>query len=191
LICELFVAGEAADKVPEEVLTAKILSRESRRSELLAACWSVVREWDANERPIGAGGPPGFEDWMGPMIGIAQVAGLKDPGERPDLPMSGDTTDREFRELFIALASEIEDGADEDERSVTPDQVIEQARIMQILSDLVGFEGDNLPDAKSKRRLGIQMKKYRGRQFRDSKGRLFEFGQRTQRSGSVYPVSFL
>jgi len=191
LICELFVAGDAADKEPEEILTAKILSRTDRRAELLGACWAVVREWDIQERPTFAGGPAGFEDWMKVMIGISTVAGLSDPGEKPDLPMSGDVTEMEFRELFIALADDFEDDADASERDVTPDQVIEQARIMQILSDLVGFSGDNLPDAKSKRRLGTQMKKYRGRQFRDSKGRLFEFGQRKQRTGSVYPLSFL
>ena len=191
LICELFVAGEAADKKPSEILTAQVLSREDRRADILAACWAVVRIWDSQEQPIMPGGPPGFEDWMGVMIAIASIAGLKDPGERPDLPMSGDTTDKEFRELFIALAEDIAEDADEEEHNVTPDQVIEQARIMEILTDLVGFSGDNVPDAKAKRRLGTQMKKYRGRQFRDTKGRLFEFGQRKQRSGSVYPVTFL
>lgn len=191
LVCELFVAGDAADKQPQEVLTAKILSRPERRADLLAACWAVVREWDIQECPVVPGGPPGFEDWMGPINGMAAVAGLRDPGERPDLPMSGDTSDQEFRQLFIALADAIPDGAEEDERNITPDQVIEEARVLEILPDLVGFSGDNVPDAKQKRRLGIKLKKYRGRQFRDSHGRLFEFGQRTQRSGSVYPVTFL
>jgi hypothetical protein len=191
LICELFVAGDAGEKKPAEILTAKILSRHERRAELLAACYAVVMEWDVQERPTFPGGPPGFEEWMAPMIGIATVAGLKDPGEKPELPMSGDTTDKEFRELLMSLADDIEDGADPDERNVTPDQVIEAARMLEILTDLVGFSGDNLPDGKQKRRLGIHMKKYRGRQFRDSKGRLFEFGQRSQRSGSIYPVTFL
>lgn len=191
LICELFVAGEASEKEPEEILSAKILSRKEWRSRILAACWAIVREWEVQERPVMPGGPPGFEDWMGPIIGMSSIAGLKDPGERPDLPMSGDTTDKEFRELFVALVDEIADECEPEDRNVTPDEVIEMGRVLGVLSDLVGFSGDNVPDAKAKRRLGTQMKKYRGRQFRDSKGRLFEFGQRKQRSGSVYPVTFL
>jgi hypothetical protein len=191
LVCELFVPGDASEKTPQEVLTAKILAQPGRRAELLAACWAVVSCWDFEGRPTMPGGPAGFEDWMGPINGMASVAGLRDPGERPDLPMSGDTTEKEFRELFISLADAIADDADEEARSITPDQVVEEARAMEILTDLVGFSGDSPPDAKQKRRLGTQMKRYRGRQFRDSNGRLFEFGQRKQRSGSVYPVTFL
>jgi len=190
LICELFVAGDAGEKEVEEILSAKILSSPDRRADLLAACWSVVREWDLNERPTYPGGPPGFEDWMSIMAGIAKVADLPDPGAKPELPMSGDSQDKDFRQLFIALAEDLETTADESERSITPDQVVEEARALEILVDLVGFSGDPI-DAKQKRRLGMQMKKYRGRQFRDTKGRLFEFGQRAQRSGSVYPVTFL
>jgi len=191
LLCELFTPGDVADKKPVEILSAKKLSEKPRRAELLAACWSLVRNWVVNEMPKGMTGPPGFEEWCQTMGGMLVAAGLPDPGTKPDLPMSGDTQEKDFRELFVSFADRLALDDDESDFDITPDQVVEEGRSLEILIDLIGYQGDDILNSKDKRRLGMQLKKWRGRQFRDTKGRLFEFGQRKARTGSVYPIRFL
>lgn len=192
LICELFVPGDVADKRVKNVLTPKILARPENRARVLGACWSLVSNWQVNERWEGKeGGPQGFEEWMAVMGGIVEVADLPSPGAMPDLPMAGNSLERELREVFICIADEMREDDPEGDREVTTDKFVETARHLSVLTDIVGASGDELLKTKDKQKLGRELKKFRGRQFRDSKGRLFEFGQRRQRTGSVYPIQFL
>lgn len=187
LICELFATQDPQSKQVKLELTPQLLSSLAWRKKLLSASWALVRDWqESGAATLANPKPKGFQGWVGLIGGMLTSAGLPDIGVVPDLPMAGDTQGEEVRKLMIALADDEDDPVD-----ISVSRVIEVARIEGLLAEVIGESGDDLPKAKERRILGVKLKGMRGQVMRDSRGRIFEFGQRHQKSGSVYPLRFL
>jgi hypothetical protein len=59
-------------------------------------------------------------------------------------------------------------------------------------ADALGLLDAIIPYAKDQSKaLGQRLKLQRGRHYRDTEGRLFEFGKREVSAGAVYPIRFL
>jgi hypothetical protein len=188
LVCELFVAGEVGERRFKTEIDATWLAHSANRARILAAMWAFVKSWaqdGAELHPCPK--PPGFAQWAGVIGGItAKLVG--DPLAAPDLPTAGDQEGGEFRQLLCSLASDLMDG---EAAAFTVDQLVARARSMEILIDLVGVTDGPPLKAAERKRLGRRLAPWRGRQLRDSRGRLFHFGARKQEKGTVYPIAWV
>lgn len=197
VVIELFVPGDIETREFELELTQPYLAREETRKSVLAACWSLVREWvDAGAKRREHTPLKGFADWcglVGGLVGSERWAGV-DPLEVPDLPMSGDEETMEMKRLLVAVAEEW--GEPEEVVDVTLDHIVEVARREQVTlcdrggRDIIGNGTDTL-DGPARRSLGMKLKKWRGRQLVDGKGKAFTFGKRHQERGAVYPLTYV
>ena len=191
LICELFEAGEIEDKKFDFELSPQRLSGTELRARVLAACWAIVREWSVNECHQSTRRKPSFEAWSSDVVGMLECLGVEgDVLGRPELAMGGDEESQQWRELIIAIASEIDEDPEEEPEIITMDDVIDKARQMELLCELVGSEGGKPVTDDRRRKLGRRLQRWRGRQLRDLRGRLFTFGQRRSNRQRGIVVTF-
>ncbi|MHC4378258.1 MAG: hypothetical protein ACYS26_16780 [Planctomycetota bacterium] len=197
LAVELFLPGEIEGRTFKRVIEPGWWARPEVRRDALSALWSLVRHWDEVGRPMGNDRKPTFETWSGVIGGILES--LPDAGQgigramsKANLPMAGDRRGQEWRELLMDIASNEETPDDgESPHEFTTTEIVEEARHRSLLEDVVGTTSDKPLTAKELRRLGLELKRWRGRVMKDKRGRSFEFGSRRQRRGSVYPLRFL
>lgn len=189
LVVELFVAGSVAGRHFDQTISPAWLASDEVRAKTLAALWSAVRAWNENGRPAGTSPPmESFELWSAIVAGIVQDFGFGDPLERPELSLGGDEEGDEFRLLFTALADEMaEEG--ETERDFRRADLVEKAREMGLLEDLVGSTGEPDLKADQNKTFGRRLGKWKGREFPTTTGGTFEFGSRHDRRGTVYHCS--
>lgn len=182
IIIELFLAGEAQGRKFKREITDSWLCSETTRKDLLSALWSVVRWWGENGRPRHPCPMATFEDWTAIIGGMVLNFKFTDPLAAPDLPMGGDQEKQEWQRLLVALADDIEE-----KREYTRAEIIQKARELGLLEDLLGNEGDEAPNSTENKKFGRRLQTWRGRQLKDSRGRTFEFGHRRTTKAKVYP----
>lgn len=186
LVVDLFVAGEIRGRKFKQTISESWLARDDIRAKTLAALWAAVRAWgEAGEQPGTSAPMESFELWTGTVAAIVQDFGFADPLEAPDLSMGGDEEGEDFRRLLTSLADDF--GPEEDKREFRRGDLVDRARELGVLEELVGIDGDkDLAGAEAKA-FGRRLAKWKGREFPTADGRVFEFGSRHARSGTVYP----
>lgn len=117
--------------------------------------------------------------------------GRGDPMKRAELPMSGDRRGAEWRQLLACIAGDVDGDDMLGERQFTTKDIVVVARTQKLLDDVCGVEGDKDLTGDGLRRVGLELRRWRGRVLTDTRGRKFQFGQRHQRRGSVYPLMFV
>lgn len=194
LIVELFIPGEIEGRQFKRQIEPGYWSQPDHRATMLGVLWSLVRNWVDHDCPLGADIKPTFELWSRTLGGI--IAAMPDMGQgsaRPmlpaALPMSGDRRGSEWRELLIQIASEVE-ADDLLGKTYTTHDIVTAARRHNLVEDLCGTDGDKDLPAKELRRVGIELKRWRGRELTDKQNRRFQFGKREQARGSIYPLHF-
>jgi hypothetical protein len=104
LQCELHLGEERAeDKVFQRTLNVSALLK--MRSELLAACWSLVTAWDKAGRPGPSRSHSGFPEWAVTIGGIVQHAGFGCALETPESSIAVDEDAEAMHELVDAMGS--------------------------------------------------------------------------------------
>jgi hypothetical protein len=181
LIVDLFCAVEARGRKFERIITDDWLEQEDTRAQFLAALWALVRYWqqcgcNRHDNVLAS-----FEEWSAIVGGIVVEAGFCDPIKAaPELAM--DEQGEAFKRLFCAIASDL--SADS---NLTVGNCRDKAVDLDIWETLtmgLTVEGQN-------KGFGIRLAKFRGRQWTDAQGRLFEFGRKENGRGSVYPLCFI
>lgn len=197
LVCELWITRDADTFQHGVEMTPKWLARPENRSRMLASLWAFVRDWGAAGSPAGPWVKNRAPEWSRMISGILSTAGITvNPFESPDLPMAGDLRGEEIRQVLVAIADRAEsdpfqEGAEETE--ITLLDFIAEARAQNVLIGLVGTTSEEKPLAKKElQTLGIILKQWRGRDdLISTSGRRFQFGRRRQRSGSIYPITWI
>jgi hypothetical protein len=88
------------------------------RSDILAALWAFVREWNFAGRPRPSRSHSSFPRWVEIICGIVEFAGFGCPLETAEIQSASDIDGSDMRELVAALGSD----------SVTFDEVVSLAR---------------------------------------------------------------
>ena len=95
-----------------------------------------------------------------------------------------------MRSLLVALASEAELAG---ELTVvwTITNIIDMGRRERLLEDMLGAEGDKELNGEARRKLGLELKRWRGRVLQTVTSKPFRFGSRHQKRGTEYPLEWL
>lgn len=211
LWCELFATTNAESRSHKINMTAKWVGQPAQRRRFLSALWSMVRIWVEsgmkhttqikNRAPV----------WSGIVGGIIEAFEAATEGRivttnpfaEPNLPLSGERSGDEMKQVIIALVDDIEESFEIWENDGTDDKkvweaktdtkaFVEKARQLGLLVELVGGDGDKPIDGKGLRKLGRRLEKYRGKKdLMTKKGRRFTFGHRRQASGTIYPIEWV
>ena len=189
LIVDLFCAGDARGRTFEKNITAGWLASSQMRAQILSALWALVQNWtgDGESGPTHPAPLESFEEWTGVIAEIVKRAGFADPLQPADLPVGGDQESREWRQLLVALADQVCART----QDFTRIEIVQQARELGLLQDLVGCVNDPELSPNENKKLGRRLQYWRGRELIDSSGRRFEFGHRRTNSAKLYPCTIL
>jgi hypothetical protein len=124
------------------------------RSDILAALWAMVREWDIAGRPKPGRTHSGFPRWAENIGGIVEFAGYGCPLESPEIQCAADIDGADMRELVKLL--------DDGEPKEFGD-LLSTARKHGLFERLIGSDGDLKPAEKSS--FGKLLKRYDQRVF--------------------------
>ncbi len=178
LLIDLWFAGQVSEREIERPIEEELLASNETRAGFLAAMWALTAHWDSWQCRRSTGARlASFEGFSGIIGGIVTNALFADPIQRPEVRL--DETEAAWTALFRKLADDLPNGG---AAEYSLDQLQEAAEEMELLMVLIG-EPKNPKIA-----LGKRLQRWRGRQFRDSTGRPFEFGQRHARAGSKIMV---
>jgi hypothetical protein len=181
LFVELFMEDERAeDRSFQRVLDDGVLL--AMRPQILAALWTLVREWDKAGRPKPSRTNSAFPKWAEIIGGIVEFAGYGCPLESAEIPSAADVDGSDMRELVEVL----------DTKCVKFDKLVAQAREKGLFERIIGSDGDDELKPSDKSALGKLLKRYDRRVFSggrtfviDGKGRArtFRVVVRTGRTG--------
>ncbi len=181
LCLDLWCAENVAEREIKEPIREDVLGSVEMRSKLLAALWSIVAWWNGRGCPKVPGARmasfEAFQDVVGAMV---RCANLADPAQAPEQRL--DEAELAWLLLFRKLADDLADGGTKEFKA---EEVLEQAEEAGILEVLIGSPKD------AKAALGKRLKKWRGRELRDSRDRRFRFGHRHSEPGARYSVTNL
>ena len=168
LFVELFMEQERAeDRKFERTLDDAALL--TMRSDILAALWAFVREWNFAARPKPSRSHSSFPRWAEIIGGIVEFAGFGCPLETAEIQSASDIDGSDMGELVTALGSD----------PVTFDEVVSLAREKGLFERLLADEGDLKPNAKSA--FGKLLKRFERRIFRNGKRFIVEGKGHTRR----------
>lgn len=154
LFVELFMEQERAeDRKFKRILDDAALL--AMRSDILAALWAFVREWDLAGRPKPSRTHSSFPRWAEIISGIVEFAGFGCPLETAEIQSASDLDGSDMCELVVALASEPKQF----------DELVSVARELGLFERLLAGEGDLKPNEKSS--FGKLLKRYDRRMFRN------------------------
>ncbi len=185
LVADLFEPGKAAARKFRRVIEDDWIFSPDFRRAALAALWAMVRHWRDSGLPIPEearhGRAPSYGRWIG---GIVMAAGWANPfAERAAGVSGGDEAARALESALAALAAEI---PHREAAEWTVAQVLEALRERGTLDVVLPFDVRD-----EKKALGHKLKRLRGREFVDDRGRRFSFGRREVAAGAAYPVRIL
>jgi hypothetical protein len=196
-VAGLFLPGEVQGRKFRCEINDTFLSREATRAEMLGACWSILRVAHAEAKGDLLSVPPGrhwlasFEEWSAVVQRCLLAARWKADPLVPDRARELAATEEvEMRALLASLGERVTD-----EHPVARweyPEIIEEARRLNVFEWLVGCEGD--PDLKPeiKRKFGMRIKCWFGRQLsRRSDGRVVQFGKRRTDRARIVEVKFV
>ncbi len=105
LFVELFMKDERAeDRNFQRILDDAVLL--ALRPQILAALWTLVREWDKAGRPKPSRTNSAFPRWAEIIGGIVEHAGYGCPLETAEIPSAADVDGSDMRELVEVLGTE-------------------------------------------------------------------------------------
>jgi hypothetical protein len=154
LFIELFMEEERAEEREFRTVLddAALLTV---RSDILAALFALVREWDIAGRPQPSRSHGSFPRWAETIGGIVEHAGYGCPLETADIKNAADTDSTDMRQLVRLLASGEE---------VRFDDIVSKAREYGLFERFVGSDTDPLtPSMKSA--FGKLLRRYHLRRF--------------------------
>jgi 5S rRNA maturation endonuclease (ribonuclease M5) len=155
LFVELFMEAERAeDRKFERVLDDAVLV--ALRPQILAALWTLVREWDAAGRPKPSRTHTAFPRWADVIGGIVEHAGYGCPLATADIPSAADVDGADMRELAKLLA---------DGEQVKFDELVALSRKHGLFERIIGTSDDVALKPSDKSMLGKLLKRYDGRVF--------------------------
>jgi len=103
LFAELHLSEERAeDRVYKRPLSVPVL--QAMRPTILAACWSMIRHWDALGRPQPSRAHSAFPAWAGVVGGIVESAGFGCPFVTPNVAIVADEDGQGMRGLVAGMA---------------------------------------------------------------------------------------
>jgi len=153
LFVELFMEQERAeDRKFKRILDDSALL--VMRSDILAALWAFVREWDLAGRPKPSRAHSSFPRWAEIIAGIVEFAGYGCPLESPEIQSAADVDGADMRELVKLFAGG---------QPKNFDEVVCTAREHGLFERLIGTDHDLKPGEKS--RFGKLLKRYDQRIF--------------------------
>ena len=156
LFVELFMEQERAeDRKFQRILDDAALL--AMRSDILAALWAFVREWDLAGRPAPSRAHSSFPRWAEIIGGIVEFAGFGCPLETAEIQSVSDVDGSDMCELVAALGSEPKQF----------DELVSVARELGLFERLLASEGDLKPNDKST--FGKLLKRYDRRMFSNGK----------------------
>lgn len=182
LVVDLFDPGTAAARSVRNPLTNPFLFSDAYRAPACAALWAMLNNWCDLGMPICAEArKPSFEDYAALVGSVLVAAGIANPFTPRECVAGGDEAGRALQSAVCRLASTADQG-----EAFSPDEILTALRESETLDDVLPF------DCRDERKaLGHKLRKLRGREFTDTRGRRFEFGKRDAASGSRYVVHFL
>lgn len=102
LFVELHLSVERAeDRVFRRPLSVSVLRE--LRPQILAACWSLVKHWDARGRPGPSKSHSAFPAWAGTIGGVVEAAGFGCPFETARIAIVSDEDGENMRQLAAAM----------------------------------------------------------------------------------------
>ena len=156
LFVELFMEQERAeDRTFKRILDDGALL--AMRSDILAALWAFVREWDLAGRAKPSRAHSSFPRWAEMIGGIVEFVGFGCPLENAEIRNASDVDGSDVRELVAELGSD----------PVKFDELVTLARAKGLFERLLAGEAELRPTDKSA--FGKLLKRYDGRIFRDGK----------------------
>jgi hypothetical protein len=154
LFVELFMEQELAeDRKFDRILDDGALL--AMRADILAALWTLVREWDAAGRPKPTRTHSSFPRWAEIVGGIVEFAGFGCPLETAEIQSASDVDGSDMRELVKLLAK--------NDEAIKFDELVATAREHGLFERLIGSDGELKPSEKSA--LGKLFKRYDRRIF--------------------------
>ena len=161
LFVELFMEDERAeDRSFKRVLDDGVLL--AMRPQILAALWTLVREWDKAGRPKPSRTNSAFPRWAEIIGGIVEHAEYGCPLESAEIPSAADVDGSDMRELVVEVLGT---------ECVKFDELVAQAREKGLFERIIGSDGDDELKPSDKSALGKLLKRYDRRVF--SGGRSF------------------
>gem|GEM_PF-325118 len=196
LACELFLPMDSQTRKFTKTMTPEWLAETEQRAGLLSALWAFVRNWIEQGASMGAYIQGRAPNWSYLVGGVIEALGvIQNPFAVPELPTGGDRETDEWQALLVALADLAEaevTGQDDKHYEVDTTRIVDMARKLKLLVDLVGSSTDKDLKGGELKKLGRRLGKWRGREdLVTSSGRRFQFGKRKQSSHWVYPISWL
>jgi hypothetical protein len=181
LIVDLFRAEKTSEFKPKKQISSADIIKPEFRSNILAASWALLKNWQDCGSPAGSTIHNRFPFWSRVIGGIVQEAGFADPivcGRDLDF----DDLGAEFERVFKVLAERLRAG---ESRDFTVQECKEVAEELDVWNTLIRGAKDAKGESIT---FGKRLRGFKGRIFRDSKGRSFQFGRRESAKGSVYPL---
>ncbi len=184
VIVDLFFPGEVLKrKFPQTLTHAWAFSKETR-SRCLAVLWSFVRHWrDQGMTLYPEATLPTFETFAEIIGSVTLAAGFSNPFAERHNVLGGDDEEKALVRFLCRLAGEVTDM--ENPPEYRPREIADKAEEWEMLDAIIPYAKDQ------GKALGHRLKALRGRQWRDTQGRLFEFGKREVSAGAIYPIRFL
>jgi hypothetical protein len=180
----------------EKVISDEWLERPEVRGQLLAALWSIVREWDRAGRPGSTRVARGYEAWSNMFGGMVEFAGFGDALEALPVEESGNS---ELADM-VALMAELSKGVD-GRAEFTFGMIVEAAREKNCFTWLLDgkevSEGKDGPTRfvltpKANSRFGkLLSEQYGGKKFSLPNGRVVRWDERGKKRGKAYILEVL
>jgi hypothetical protein len=134
LFVELHLSVERAeDRIFKRPLSVPVLL--SKRSEILAACWSFVKNWDAKGRPHPNRSHSAFPAWAEVIGGIVEATGFACPLDTATSAVVADEDGDNMRSLVAAMTLG---------KKYSPSDIAELCRENEIFTSLVGIAGSEM-----------------------------------------------
>lgn len=185
VIVDLFYPGELSERKFSNPITEEWLFSRETRSRFLAVLWSFVRHWRDHHgmKRFPEAKRASFESFAEIIGSITLAAGLSNPFAPRHNVLGGDDEEKALVRLLCLVAGEVTDT--ENPPEYRPRELAEKADALGLLDAIIPYAKDQ------SKALGQRLKLQRGRHYRDTEGRLFEFGKREVSAGAVYPIRFL
>jgi hypothetical protein len=138
LFVELFMEQERAeDRRFQRILDDAALL--AMRSDILAALWAIVREWNLAGRPKPSRTHSSFPRWAEIVGGIVEFSGFGCPLETAEIRSASDVDGSDMRELVRELTS----------NPIAFNEIVSLAREKGLFERLLAGEGELKPNDKS------------------------------------------
>ena len=190
---DLFYAGDATKRPFKGILTEETILDPSNRSLFLHACWSIIHHWQAAgcPAPLPDHAFKSFPDFTRLAINPTIWAGFANPlGPRLVQLDAGDVIGLALTELLSTAADTITPAdyggmhTGLTKRYTTTELNIIAAAIDKL--DII------CPAARDKNnQLGIALRRTKGREYTDNRGRTFRIGSKRTSASSAYDITIL